>query len=64
MFSRHADDILNSTEMIAITCKSLENLVEKGENAGYPAFSPFPARFSKGWHFLRVLNSLDCVVKD
>ena len=26
----------------------VENIVGKGENAGYPAFSPFPTMFSKG----------------
>ena len=26
----------------------VENTVGKGENAGLPAFSPFPAMFSKG----------------
>ena len=25
------------------------NIVKKGKNAGYPAFSPFPTKFSKGF---------------
>ena len=36
--------------------------MEKGENAGFQAFSPFPTIFSKGI-FLRVVKSRDCVVK-
>ena len=38
------------------------NIVGKGENAGLPAFSPFPTMFSKGF-FLHVVKSRDCVVK-
>ena len=44
----------------------VENILEKGENAGYqcwlPVFSPFPLMFSKA-SFLRVIKIQDCVVK-
>ena len=36
----------------------IENIVEKGENAGLPAFSLFSTMFSKGL-FLRVFKSRD-----
>ena len=40
-----------------------ENIVGKGENAGYQHFFPFPTMFSKAFSF-RVVKSQDCVVKD
>ena len=39
-------------------CYRLENIVGKGENAGYQHFSPFPTMFSKGF-FLKVFKSRD-----
>ena len=39
-----------------------ENIVRKGENAGKPAFSPFPTMFSKVFS-ARVSKIRDCVVK-
>ena len=47
--------------LISVFCK-VENTVEKAENAGLPAFSPFPTMFSKGF-LLRVVKSQDCGVK-
>ena len=35
---------------------------KEGENAGFRAFSPFPAMFLKGF-LLRVVKSHDCVAK-
>ena len=40
----------------------VKNIVEKGENAGFQHFAAFPTMFSKAL-FLRVVKSLDCVVK-
>ena len=39
-----------------------ENIVGKGENAGYQHFLLFPTMFSKGL-VLRGVKSWDCVVK-
>ena len=36
-------------QMIKFPFDVLENIVEKGENAGLPAFSPFPSMFSKSF---------------
>ena len=40
----------------------VENIVGKGENAGYQHFLLFFTMFSKGYLF-RVIKSRDCVVK-
>ena len=39
----------------------LENIVRKGESAGYQHFLLFPQCFQKG--SVRVVKSRDCVVK-
>ena len=39
-----------------------DNIVEKGENAGQPEFSPFPIKSSKTV-FVRVVRARDCVKK-
>ena len=41
--------------------RKVENMVKKGENAGFPAFSPFPFMFLKGFSPL-VDKSGDCIV--
>ena len=38
------------------------NIVRRGENAGYQHFLLFPQCFQKAF-LLRVVKSLDCVVK-
>ena len=40
----------------------VENIVGKGENAGYQHFLLFPTMFSKGFLY-RVIKICDCVVK-
>ena len=40
----------------------VENIVGKGENAGYQHFLLFPQCFQKAF-LLRVVKSRDCVVK-
>ena len=57
-----ADDKLNDATIINSVFDRIENIVGKGENAGLPAFSPFPTMFSKVF-FLRVIKSRDCVLK-
>ena len=37
----------------------IEDIVRKGENAGYQHFSPFPTMFTKGFLY-RVVKSRDC----
>ena len=44
-----ADGKINVTEKLKCVLGRVENIMEKGENAGYPAFSPFPIMFSKGF---------------
>ena len=39
-----ADDKINVTKMIISVCDRVENIVRKGQNAGYQ-HSPFPAVF-------------------
>ena len=41
----------------------IENIVGKGENAGYQHFLLFPTMFSKAF-FLRILYTRDCVLTD
>ena len=41
----------------------VENIVEKGENAGYQHFLFFPTMFSKGF-LLKVVKSRDCMVNN
>ena len=45
-----ADDVLNLAEMMVIIHKSLENLVGKGENAGYQHFPHFPRGFQRAFY--------------
>ena len=52
-----ADDKINATQKLKLVLGRLENIVGKGENAGLPAFSPFPTTFSKGFLY-RVLKSV------
>ena len=42
----YADDKLNVAEMIISFFDRVENIVGKGENADFSAFSPFPTTFS------------------
>ena len=56
-----ADDKIDFVEMMIYILDMVENTVGKGENAGYQHFLLF-LQFSKAF-FLRVVKSLDCVVK-
>ena len=56
------DDNLNVNKNLKLAFGRIENIVGKGENAGYQHFSPFPTMFSKDF-FLSVVKSRDCVVK-
>ena len=64
-----ADSKINVTQKFKFVLGRVENIMGKGENAGYqhfllipPAFSPCPTMFSKSF-FLRVVKSQDCLVK-
>ena len=51
-----AGDKINVSEILKFVFGRVENIVVKGESAGYPTM------FSKAF-YLRVVNSLDCMVK-
>ena len=58
----HADDKITGTEKMKFVLGRVENIVGKGENAGYQHFLLFPQCFQKA----SCTGSLsrDCVVKD
>ena len=58
-----ADDIFKGTEIIVFVFDSVENIVGKGENAGYQHFLLFSQYFQKASLILRVVKSRDCVVQ-
>ena len=51
-----ADDKCNIAKMVISVFDILENMVKKGENAGFQHFSPFPTMFSN-CYFLGVFKS-------
>ena len=53
-----ADDNLNVIQKLKFDVGKIENIVEKGENAGYQC--PIPTIFSIGY-YIRVVKSQDCV---
>ena len=57
-----ADDKINVTKELKFVLGREENVVRKGENAGYQHFLLFPQCFQKP-SSCRVLKSWDCVVK-
>ena len=57
-----ADNNVNVREKLKFVLGSMENIVGKGENAGYQHFPPFPTVFSKIF-LLKVVKSRDSVVK-
>ena len=57
-----ADDKINMIEKLKFLLGKVENIVGKGENAGYQHFLLFPTMFSKGFS-LMVTKSLEYVVK-
>ena len=50
--SKYFDHILNSAEIMIIVCESSKPCW-KGRKCWFPAFSPFPTRFSKGYFLFR-----------
>ena len=60
-FGHIADDKLNVAKRIISVFDGVENIVGKGENAGYQHFLLFPQCFQKALY--RVVKSGDCVVK-
>ena len=61
-FKASADDKINVNEKFKFIFGRVENIVGKGENAGYQHFLLFPTMFSKGF-ILKVIKSRDCMVK-
>ena len=61
-FPNWTDDKIYVTEITKFVLGRVENIMGKGENAGYQHFLLFPIMLSKG-SFLRVVNSHDYVVK-
>ena len=51
-----ADDKINATETLKLVLGRIENVLGKGENAGYQHFLLFPKCFQKAF-FLRVVKS-------
>ena len=56
-----ADDIIKILEMMIFVFDRVENIVGRGEKAGYQHFLLFPQCFQK--FFPRVVKSQDCVLK-
>ena len=61
-FKAFADDILNVTILIISIFLSGRKHCGKRRKCWLPAFAHFPTMFSKAF-FIRVVKSLDCVVK-
>ena len=61
-FKAFADDKINLNEQQKFILGLVENIVEKGENAGNQHFLLFPQCFFKGFLY-RVVKSRDCVAK-
>ena len=58
-----ADNNLNVYQKLKFALGRVENIVGKGENAGYQHFLLFPQCFQKAFS-LGVIKSPDCVVKN
>ena len=50
-FKAIADSKIALTQISNFFLGRVENIMGKGENAGIPAFSPFPTIFSKAFYF-------------
>ena len=57
-----AEDKINVTQKLVFFLRWVENILGKGENAGYHHFPIFPKMFSKA-SFLRTVKNWDCVVQ-
>ena len=62
-FKAFADDKIKVAKMMIFVLDGVENIVGKGENAGYWHFIIFPQFFQKA-SFLVVVKSRDCMVKN
>ena len=58
-----SDEKIDVRENMKFVLGSMENIVGKGEIAGYQHFLLFPQCFQKGY-FLKIVKSQDCVVKN
>ena len=59
---RFADNKIDATEKLKFVLERVENIVGKGENAGYQHFLLFPQCFQKT-SLSGSLKNRDCVVK-
>ena len=57
-----AYDKINLTQKLKFVLEKVENIVGKGENAGYQHFLLFPQCFQNP-SFIWVVKSCDCMVK-
>ena len=57
-----ADGKINVVEELKFVSETVENIVGKGENAGYQHFLLFPQHFQKSFQ-LGVVKSRDCVIR-
>ena len=60
-FKAFADAKIDLTQYLNFALGRVENILGKGENAGYQHFFLFPKCFQESTS-LRVVKSLDCVV--
>ena len=58
-----ADDTINVNQELKLVWGRVENILGKGENAGYQHFLLFPKMFSKA-SFLRVVKSVKHYAKN
>ena len=61
-FKAFADDKINVTEKFKFVLERVQNIVGKGENAGYLHFLHF-SKMSSELFFYRFIKSHDCVRK-
>ena len=62
-FKASANEKLNVAKIVIDVFDRVENIVGKGENAGYQHFLLFPQCFQKGF-LLMFVKSRDCLVKN
>ena len=58
-FNTFADETTNITKMMILVLGTVENIVGKGENAGYQHFLFFPQYFQKGSDILTLSQTLN-----
>ena len=54
-FKAFANNKINVTEKMKFVLGGTENILGKGDNTGFHAFSPFPTMFSNSFFFKLIL---------